>query len=51
MSLDPRTPIIVGVGEVSERLGEADYSAASPIRSETSPTPTMTGVLSSIYGA
>lgn len=28
--IDDRTPIIVGVGEVSERLDDADYSAASP---------------------
>jgi acetyl-CoA C-acetyltransferase len=28
--MDERTPIIVGVGEVSERIGEAGYSAASP---------------------
>lgn len=30
MSLDDRTPVIVGVGQVSERLDDADYSAASP---------------------
>ena len=28
--MDDRTPVIVGVGEVSERIGEADYTAASP---------------------
>jgi len=28
--LDPRTPVVVGVGQSSERLGEADYRRRSP---------------------
>lgn len=28
--MESRTPVIIGVGEVSERIGEAGYSAASP---------------------
>jgi acetyl-CoA C-acetyltransferase len=31
MSLDPRTPVIVGVGQSSERLGEAGYQRRSPV--------------------
>jgi acetyl-CoA C-acetyltransferase len=29
--LDPRTPVLVGVGQVSERLGEASYQRRSPV--------------------
>jgi acetyl-CoA C-acetyltransferase len=31
MSLDPRTPVIVGVGQSSERLGEPGYRRRSPV--------------------
>ena len=31
MSLDPRTPVIVGVGQTSERLGEPSYQRRSPV--------------------
>jgi acetyl-CoA C-acetyltransferase len=31
MSLDPRTPVIVGVGQTSERLGEPGYQRRSPV--------------------
>jgi acetyl-CoA C-acetyltransferase len=31
MSLDPRTPVIVGVGQSSERLGEPGYRCRSPV--------------------
>ncbi|ALE82845.1 acetyl-CoA acetyltransferase [Pseudonocardia sp. HH130629-09] len=31
MSLDPRTPVVVGVGEASERIGEPGYAALSPV--------------------
>jgi acetyl-CoA C-acetyltransferase len=30
-SLDPRTPVIVGVGQASERLGEPGYRRRSPV--------------------
>jgi acetyl-CoA C-acetyltransferase len=30
-ALDPRTPIVVGVGESSERIGEPTYEARSPV--------------------
>jgi acetyl-CoA C-acetyltransferase len=30
-ALDPRTPVIVGVGQASERLGEAGYQGLSPV--------------------
>src|SRR5215468_473027 len=30
MSLDPRTPVIVGAGQSSERLGEPGYRGRSP---------------------
>jgi acetyl-CoA C-acetyltransferase len=29
--LDPRTPVVVGVGQVSERLGEPGYQRRSPV--------------------
>ncbi|MDP9792978.1 acetyl-CoA C-acetyltransferase [Catenuloplanes nepalensis] len=29
--LDPRTPVVVGVGQASERLGDADYRRRSPV--------------------
>ena len=29
--LDPRTPVLVGVGQASERLGSADYQRLSPV--------------------
>lgn len=29
-TLDPRTPVLIGVGEASERLGAPDYAALSP---------------------
>ncbi|HEX8008160.1 MAG TPA: acetyl-CoA acetyltransferase, partial [Trebonia sp.] len=31
MNLDPRTPVIVGVGQSSERLGEPGYQRRSPV--------------------
>lgn len=31
MSLDPRTPVVVGVGQSSERLGEPGYRGRSPV--------------------
>ncbi|MEJ8280860.1 acetyl-CoA acetyltransferase [Pseudonocardia spirodelae] len=31
MSLDPRTPVVVGVGEASERIGAPGYAALSPV--------------------
>ena len=31
MNLDPRTPVIVGVGQASERLGEPGYRRRSPV--------------------
>ncbi|MGH3212595.1 MAG: acetyl-CoA acetyltransferase, partial [Trebonia sp.] len=31
MNLDPRTPVIVGVGQSSERLGEPGYRRRSPV--------------------
>src|SRR5205823_12952245 len=30
-SLDPRTPVVVGVGQSSERLGEPGYRRRSPV--------------------
>ncbi|WP_040156335.1 acetyl-CoA acetyltransferase [Mobilicoccus massiliensis] len=29
--LDPRTPVVIGVGQVSERLGEPGYEARGPV--------------------
>lgn len=29
--VDPRTPVLIGVGEASERVGEAGYRALSPV--------------------
>jgi acetyl-CoA C-acetyltransferase len=29
--VDPRTPVLIGVGQVSERLGEPDYRRRSPV--------------------
>jgi acetyl-CoA C-acetyltransferase len=29
--LDPRTPVVAGVGQVSERLGEPGYQRRSPV--------------------
>src|SRR5580704_8762005 len=31
VNLDPRTPVIVGVGQSSERLGEPGYRRRSPV--------------------
>ena len=31
MNLDPRTPVVVGVGQASERLGEPGYQRRSPV--------------------
>ena len=31
MNLDPRTPVIVGVGQAAERIDEPDYRAMSPV--------------------
>ena len=31
MSIDPRTPVIVGVGQAAERIDDADYRAMSPV--------------------
>ena len=31
MVVDPRTPVLVGVGQASERLGDADYRCLSPV--------------------
>ena len=31
LSLDPRTPVVVGVGQASERLGEPGYRQRSPV--------------------
>ncbi|HTM84807.1 MAG TPA: acetyl-CoA acetyltransferase, partial [Mycobacterium sp.] len=31
MSIDPRTPVIVGVGQAAERIDEADYRGQSPV--------------------
>ena len=31
MTLDPRTPIVVGVGQAAERIDDADYRAMSPV--------------------
>ena len=30
-SVDPRTPVVVGVGQSSERLGEPGYRRRSPV--------------------
>ena len=30
-TLDPRTPVIIGVGQASEKLDDADYAALSPM--------------------
>ncbi|ORV45774.1 acetyl-CoA acetyltransferase [Mycolicibacter engbaekii] len=32
MSIDPRTPVVVGVGQAAERLDDADYRAMSPVQ-------------------
>src|SRR5512135_3333259 len=31
LSVDPRTPVVVGVGQASERLGDQDYQGRSPV--------------------
>ncbi len=31
MSVDPRTPVVVGVGQAAERIDDADYRALSPV--------------------
>ena len=31
MSLDPCTPVVVGVGQAAERIGDPDYRAMSPV--------------------
>jgi len=31
MNLDPRTPVVVGVGQAAERIDDADYRAMSPV--------------------
>ena len=31
VGLDPRTPVVIGVGEWSERLGDPAYAALSPV--------------------
>ncbi|HEU5391844.1 MAG TPA: acetyl-CoA acetyltransferase [Streptosporangiaceae bacterium] len=31
LSVDPRTPVVVGVGQASERLGDRDYRGRSPV--------------------
>lgn len=31
MSIDPRTPIVVGAGQAAERIDDADYRAMSPV--------------------
>jgi len=31
VDLDPRTPVIIGVGQASERIGDAGYAALSPV--------------------
>lgn len=31
MSIDPRTPVVVGVGQAAERIDDADYRALSPV--------------------
>ncbi|OBK11750.1 acetyl-CoA acetyltransferase [Mycobacterium asiaticum] len=31
MEIDPRTPVIVGVGQAAERIDDADYRAMSPV--------------------
>src|ERR1700724_3885655 len=31
MTVDPRTPVIVGVGQAAERIGEPDYRAMSAV--------------------
>ncbi|MBS9534620.1 acetyl-CoA acetyltransferase [Mycobacterium sp. M1] len=31
MSIDPRTPVIVGVGQAAERIDDADYCGMSPV--------------------
>lgn len=31
MSIDPRTPVVVGVGQAAERIDDADYRAMSPV--------------------
>ena len=31
LSVDPRTPVVVGVGQASERLGAEDYQGLSPV--------------------
>lgn len=31
MSIDPRTPVIVGVGQAAERIDDADYRGMSPV--------------------
>ena len=31
LSVDPRTPVVVGVGQASERLGDQDYRGRSPV--------------------
>ena len=31
MTIDPRTPVVVGVGQAAERIGDADYRAMSAV--------------------
>src|SRR5690625_3796155 len=31
MSIDPRTPVVVGVGQAAERIDDTDYRAMSPV--------------------
>ena len=31
MTIDPRTPVVVGVGQAAERIDDADYRAMSPV--------------------
>ena len=31
MTIDPRTPVVVGVGQAAERVGDADYRGMSAV--------------------
>src|ERR1700757_4395481 len=31
VGLDPRTPVVIGVGQVAERIGDPGYAGLSPI--------------------
>ena len=35
MQVDPRTPVVVGVGQFTERIGDADYRGMSSVELAT----------------